>query len=294
MKIVLVAPGHKEITELVHGGGQQSCKDICQGLASLGHEMFLVGHPMTDLECLSKLFPYEEEEKNAPKILKYVVEQVQPDVILDSSAFHKAAYVDLGVPRVNRLPQPRQPGIKYPNTVVNSQWMADRNPAKVIMTAMKDEGYEDLVNDSWLNYVVYSGRDYPFKGFQHVQRIKAAGAPVISIENLDKDMYFDILAKAKYLLHPSVEDAAPRAPIEAAMMGVPTLCLNMSGTVDQILHGQTGYICNSLHDLYDKIVKPRELQSKDIREAMLNDRSYDKMIKEYENILQLAVDGETW
>lgn len=294
MKIVLVAPGHKEITESVHGGGQQSCKDICQGLVELGHEVFIVGHPMTDLECISKLYPYLDDEKNAVQILQFVCKEVLPDVILDSSAFHMAANVDLGVARVNRLPQPRQPGIKYPNTVVNSQWMAERNPAKVIMTAMKDEGYEELLQEDWSDYVVYSGRDYSFKGIQHVQRLKKAGAPIISIENVDKDIYFEVLAKAKYLLHPSVEDAAPRAPIEAAMMGVPTLCLNMSGAVDQVLQGRTGYICNSLHEVFDRIKKPRELSSSDIRDAMLSDRSYDQMIKQYESILQSAVNGETW
>jgi len=294
MKIVMVAPGHKEITEGIHGGGQQSCKDICQGLAKKGHEMFLVGHPMTDLSCVSKVYPYEPEEKNAVKVLKYVCNEVTPDVILDSSAFHTAANVDLGVARVNRLPQPRQPGIKYPNTVVNSQWMADRNPAKVIKTAMRDVGYTERMSETWHDYVVYTGRFYPFKGYEHVRRLQMAEAPIISIENIDREVYFDVLSKAKYLLHPSVEDAAPRSPVEAAMMGIPTLCLDISGTVDQVIDGKTGYVCSSLNNLYARMTQPRELKPSDIRNAMLNDRSYDQMINEYEQLLQNAVNGETW
>lgn len=102
------------------------------------------------------------------------------------------------------------------------------------------------------------------------------------------------LGGAWALLYPSTRDAAPRAPLEAAACGTPTICLDGDGTQEHAEHGVSGFVCADADEMVEAVGDVRYLDRAQIRAWVADAHPLARMVGAYEAALQAAADGEVW
>lgn len=108
--------------------------------------------------------------------------------------------------------------------------------------------------------------------------------------------FYDVLTGAKALVHPARRDAGGRVLLEAAACGCPSLVLDwyMSGNQDHVEHGVSGFICRDLNEMMDAAADVQYLDSKKMREWVLDTHSLDRMTNEIDARLNRLREGERW
>jgi hypothetical protein len=145
------------------------------------------------------------------------------------------------------------------------------------------------------NYLVFASRKHPLKGWPKAQELASrAGMPLLTVEGQDGALLWTLIGSARGLLHLSTLDAGPRLPLEAAALGVPTICYANNGTADHVQHGVTGFVCHNDDEVLAAIPKLATLDRAAIRQWVIEQHPFEAMIDGYEAALKAAAAGETW
>lgn len=286
MKIAILASRRSPTGPEVTGGLGLSMWEIASGLANRHHEIDLYCQPgegahLPNLTAL--VYP--------PALLD--VDWDQYDVILDGDHQHDLSRLRPDLKVVNRIGD-RECTWKPPNMVVASAYMANLYPvARVIRT-----GIDELKRTIWREekgYLAYMSGPHAHKGPLTAELVAAtAQKPLRRAEDLTGPEKWDFLGGAIALLFPSSIDAAPRLPLEAAIMGTPTLCLNNDGAREHVLEGCTGYVCRDWVEMVDKLGCLTELDWEKGKDWLYREHGYAQMIEQYEEALISVRDGGGW
>jgi glycosyltransferase involved in cell wall biosynthesis len=121
-----------------------------------------------------------------------------------------------------------------------------------------------------------------------------AGYELVYQEGLLGIEKWQLLGSASVLLHPTQNNAAPRLPLEAAMVGTPTVCLAGDGTEYHVKDGVSGVVCKTVDDLPDAIMAASKIDPDDCLDFVHVEHTYQAMIDNYLTLLTAVAEGETW
>jgi len=301
MRILIIADTQIPVSRNVSHGLGHSVLDIAQGLHKK-HTLFLSANYQSEFPY-GTLLPYkpivddrvcfDDEVQRHKKLMK---DFPQIDIVFDSSHLHLYNKV-CKLPTLNRICDIL---CEYnpPNIIVNTPFLQKtRYPnAKIIKTGI------DTTNIPFYDNRQKSGKWLFIDGAEPKQGQM--------IRNMVCDVYLDIdivrniygnekwrkIGHTPMLIHPSNHmDVAPRLPLEAAACGTPTVCLNTGGTPYHVEHGITGHICKDEKELQEYLLTGRgEFLASACKNWVLENHSYTKMIRQYEEHLIKVLDGETW
>ena len=77
--------------------------------------------------------------------------------------------------------------------------------------------------------------------------------------------------------------------IESMASGTPVIAMKMGSTAEVILHGKTGFLCESVEECVEAIAPATQLSRKDCREHVLNYFSVERMTDAYEAVYQQII-----
>lgn len=287
MRLVVLSDDRLPSRPDATGGLSRSLWDLADGLAARGHTVTLVAAP-------GSVFPRGRLITwGAPAAT------VEADAWLDGSHAHRLSQARPDLPVLNRIGDLEcrwQP----PNAVVASEFMQARYPAaRLIRTGVRDEAPDGLPAPD--GYLAYLSGEVAHKGPETArvvaqmarQPLRAYGerSEQGTVSGADK---WHVLAGARALLHPSTIDAAPRLPLEAALVGTPTVCLDGDGAQAHVAHARTGFVCKDAGEMVEAVRDAALLDRRAIREWVLEEHAFDRMIDAYEAALASVADGERW
>ena len=260
-----------------HGLGM-SAHSIATGLAEIGHDVILCAAKNSEFEA-GELLTFSNETAMA---LWYIREQ-SVDVVLDTSHHHKLSQLQPHAPVLNRICD-RECGYNPPNAVVNSEYMQSiYTGAKIIETGIKDPG---CFQDYDEGYLLFASRFDRELGYEMALEVAKQSGHELKVANrLSGEAKWELFANATALLHPSVNRAAPRLPIEVGFCGVPTICLDTDGTAHMVWDKCTGFICADVAEMVTAVSNLDLVYRSDVFEFMNNVHGYDQMIADYEMAL---------
>lgn len=260
------------------GGLSRSLYDLAEGLASRGHEVTLVG----------------AEGSEFPNLVIWGNPIPDADVYLDGSHAHLLSTKRENV--LNRIGD-LECAWKPPNVVVATEYMRGYFPnARIIKTGVKDEG---VFNPTPGNHLLFMGGTIGRKGPEIARTVartagfelRAYGEGLAPLRGKEK---WEVLSSALALLHPSLADAAPRLPLEAATVGTPTVCLDITGAAEHVAHCVSGFICEDPVEMVEAVRDIVLLDRNAVREWVLAEHSFEQMIDNYEAALEAVCLGERW
>lgn len=270
-----------------HGLGR-SAFDIAAGLLARKHHVTLFAAPGSEFD--GRLVIHDDEITRA----NYLAQNgtlAAYDAILDTSHHHQLSKLRPAWPVVNRVCDLE---CKYrpPNVVVNSPFMQAQYGGRLINTGIKLQDIPLCVEHD--GYLAFMGKQEPRKGWPEVGAVaRQSGKPLLIVDGATGAKKWQQLGHAAALLHPSF-DAAPRTPLEAAACGVPTLCLNKSGTPYHVADRLTGYVCSSYEEMSRAVHDTWLLSRYIMREWVADTHGYAAMVTAYEEALTAVADGERW
>ena len=155
----------------------------------------------------------------------------------------------------------RQKGV--PEFVEVAQRIRRRWPeARFVIAGEEDPGHPDSVSADWIR----SQKDIEFVG---------------RLPDVKK-----LLATADLFLFPSYREGVPRAILEAASMGLPTVAFDVPGVREVVRNGETGYLVperdvNALSDHVETLLEDETLRlTMGVSARELMERNFDKQIIE--------------
>ena len=159
-----------------------------------------------------------------------------------------------------------------------------------------------------------------FKG-QHLAVLAAlrAGQPLVLAGNVEDVLYYravirpllwisprvryvgeirgtqeHLLGAAALLQTPQWFDAFPLVVLEALACGTPVIALAEGGLPEQVLHGETGFLCKSVGDIAEAFGRLPEIRPERCRAWAEEQFSARRMALEYLDLYRVARDGDTW
>ena len=271
---------------------------IATGLARRGHTVTLFAGHGSEFEA-GRLVTHSQEQ--------YRLRANAFDALLDGSHAHTLSIEQPEWPVVNRVGDSECEWTP-PRVVVATQFMAQRYPGCRVVPAGVDVNAIPF-DEKGGGYLAFMGVLHPLKGPQRAARVAdmvqrelrlagpAAGGMSAEGEHLgvlEGQARWRFLGGAYALLAPSVHDAAPRTPLEAAACGTPTLCLDGDGTQEHVEHCVSGFVCADEDDMADALYDVPRLPRARVREWAAATHGLEQMIDGYEKALADAAAGVAW
>lgn len=293
MKIAVLSDTRRPtLPDCPHGLGK-STFDIAAGLA-------LRGHDVTLFAGLGSQFPYGELVVNVQEADR--IRHDTFDVYLDSSHHHDLSREHPGWPVLNRIADLEYP-YDPPNAIVESRYVGERLPrARFVAKGVDVDAISFSADHD--GYLAFLGRINAAKGYRRAlhlgERVHFAG-PNEAGAHLPR--YAGVLAGADKwrflgcalgLVLPSINDVAPRTPLEAAACGTPTLCLDGDGTQEHVEDCVSGFICADMTDMAEAVDYLPHLDRRAVRDWVAAHHPLARMIDGYEAALVALADGERW
>ena len=267
-----------------HGLGM-SAHSIANGLLVRGHDVTLCAAVGSEFDGRLQTFQHESEMAN------WYLNNTPVDVVLDTSHYHMLSKFAPHAPVLNRIAD-LECQYQPPNIVVNSLFMTDRYPsASLVNTGIIDPGAFRYNHDG---YLLFAGRQEQQLGWHLVNDLASQlDMPLRIASGLAGDDKWELFAGAAVLIHPSINRAAPRLPVEAGYCGVPTVCLAGDGSESVVIDGLTGYVAQGPSELPHAIEFAMMLDRSKVYDWYKENHSYDHMIDAYERLL-LEITEWTW
>ena len=284
MQIVVLSDDRMPLRPDAIGGLSRSLWDLADGLAARGHAVTLVA-------ARGSVFPRGQLITWGAGAMA-----IEADAWLDGSHAHLLSQARPDLPVLNRIGD-LECAWKPPNVVVATEYMRGYFPnARIIKTGVKDEG---VFNPTPGNHLLFMGGTIGRKGPEIARTVartagfelRAYGEGLAPLRGKEK---WEVLSSALALLHPSLSDAAPRLPLEAATVGTPTVCLDITGAAEHVQHCVSGFICEDPVEMVEAVRDAALLDRRAIREWVLEEHAFDRMIDAYEAALASVADGERW
>lgn len=287
MRLAVLSDERARTGATATGGLGRSMYAIAAGLAQRGHDVTLYAVPGSHFEW------------GTVKVGGFVARETPGyDAVLDGTHRHLLAAHRPEWPVVHRLGDREYRG-HAPNAVVASRYMRRYFPqARIVPTGITERPLLDCERES---HLLFMALNVPHKG----------GATAADVgETVGREVLFYgpgwpngpvlgtswqlALQSADALLYPSTIDAAPRTPLEAAMMGTPTLCLDLDGAQEHVEHCVSGFVCADAAEMADAVPDVALLDRQAMRAWVLDTHGYARMIDGYEAALHAVADGERW
>ncbi|MDE8535476.1 glycosyltransferase [Staphylococcus aureus] len=218
------------------------------------------------------------------------------DAVLDTSHGHWLSKACPSAPVLNRLADLEcvwQP----PNVVTNSPFMKARKGGRLVNTGIRPPANDWFNQQPRQRIALFMSGSPTHKG-QHTAATACtlAGWELNVQYWLPADLKWEALAMAAVLLHPSTIDAAPRLPLEAAMVGTPTICLNQDGAAYHVADQVTGFVCATVGEMVEvlSLGKLNRINPYTCREWADDEHGYEDAVAAYEALLTGLTRGERW
>lgn len=283
MKIAMI--GETRMPVLPYGGGGlgRATHEIATGLLELGHAVTLYALPGSEFTGDLRYLPH----------LPNMVGEF--DVLIDYSHAHEFSR---SVPNALNMLGDRECAFMPHNAVVETKYMQGFYPAsRIIPQGCK---VDDIPFSTWhLSYLVYMGANVGHKQPHIAQEIaNLSGREIIFIgpgfSEVTEEQKWLTLGRAAGLICPYTIDASPRAPLEAAACGTPTLCFALDGTHEHVKDGITGFVCRGVADMVECVNSLETLDPARMRAWVKETHDHHQSIQEIEKQLLLVVNGERW
>lgn len=268
------------------GGMARSVWDLADGLAARGHDVTLVGAPGSVFE-------------RGTLLLRGAA--IPPaDAILDGTHAHALSANRPDLPVINRIGD-RECAWQPPNMTTETRYMQAHYPAaRIIPLGMRDEAAEHFRATPGA-YLAFLALNVAHKGLETARQVAArAGIPLREHGSgtaggvVHGEEKWAFLAGALAVLYPSAIDSSPRVPLEAALLGTPTICLDVDGTQEHVAHCVSGFVCEDAGEMVEAVRDARLLGRAAIRAWALEEHSLDRMLNEYEAALARVAEGDRW
>jgi hypothetical protein len=219
------------------------------------------------------------------------------DVILDCSHEHKLSKQVHGIPALNLLGD-RQCRYNPPNAVVESNYMLKHYPTAKLISAGIDSNNIPFSNNHE-DYLVFMGLNVGHKQPKVAEEVaNMAGKDLIFIGNgfkeFDEGEKWIILGKALGLICPYTIDSSPRSPLEAAVCGTPTICLDGDGTKDHVIQNVTGFICINKNEMADHVKDLRGLNPQTMHDWAIENHDIKNVMNHTISFMEEIVKGNRW
>lgn len=219
------------------------------------------------------------------------------DVLLDYSHDHWISRNYYDVPVLNLIGD-RECPYQPPCAIVESMYMRDHYPQSRLVKAGIDLSgipYNSQPGD----YLIFMGLNTGHKQPEIAQEVaKNAGKEIIFIgpgfREVDEADKWKLLGGALGLLCPYTIDASPRAPLEAAACGTPTICLSTDGTHDHVVNGMTGFVCQDAAEMASRVRELGDLRRGNIRIWVKQTHDIEVTIVEIERLLREVEADRRW
>lgn len=300
MKIAVLSDTRRPTRSDGHHGLGKTVHDIASGLARLGHDVTLYAGEGSQFD---KLVVDASESQRANRLAR----SGNPyDVILDSTHYHDLSRLQPAWAILNRIGD-TECDYAPPNATVESCFMQTKcPPARVIRKGIDVDAIPFFAEAE--HYAVYMSQLIGWKGLDNAlelarqtNNVRFAGHNTYDIQDIpnyygvvtgwDK---WQLLGKASCIIHPSLGDASPRLPLEASACGVPTLCYADGGSAEHVADGVTGFVCDNLLDMREKMDVVSSLDRTRIREWVATNHRLKDMLLAYESALLQVADGVRW
>lgn len=271
-----------------HGLGI-SAHEIATGLCAEGHEVTLFAGRGSQFVGELEIGESELDIARSIDLDKF-------DAILDTGHGHWLSKLKPAAPVVNRLAD-LECRWSPPNIIVNSPFMQTRKGGKIINTGIMTSAGKWFNENQRAKIAIFMSGDAGHKGAEVARQVAArAGYTLEMVRELAGDRKWETLAMAGVLLHPSTIDAAPRLPLEAALVGTPTLCLSGDGARYHVADAVSGYVCRDGREMISHMTSENLtiLEPVDGRDWCLKTHGYRAMVKAYEAALTKVANGECW
>lgn len=219
------------------------------------------------------------------------------DVLFDYSHKHKLSQLFPDVPVLNMIGDKECPW-QPPNRVVESAYMQRHYPGAVIVPAginVSEIPFDGAGGDYLLFMARLCKGKHPEIAEEVAERagveLKVIGEPAYVVSEAEK---WRLLGGALGHLAPYTDDASPRAPLEAAACGTPTLCLTGDGTMEHVADGLTGWACQDAAEMAGRVKDLRGLSRENCRIWAKQKHDVETTILEIERLLAAVAAGERW
>ena len=275
-----------------HGLGR-SAHDIATGLARRGHDVTLYAGYGSEFDC----GPLVEDVHELGRANKLTYHGMMFDAILDTSHHHDLSRLEPSWPVVNRICD-RQCDWKPHNAVVNSPFMRGHYGGVLVNTGI-DTSEIPFPDPSDFSYFVFVGKREDRKGWDTAQQVaRETGVELKVVNGLTGPEKWELWGGAMAMLAPSLDDYAPRAPLESAALGVPVLCFDKDGTEYHVNHALSGFVCDEEETMAaiaaDIAAGTTLINAPEARQWVEVEHSYAAMIEAYESLLAAVANGERW
>lgn len=215
---------------------------------------------------------------------------------------------------------PPGPGYKRPNLVASSKAHARlfEEPARFVHYGLDLEkwGY----NYSKEDHFIHISKIARYKG-QHlaIKASRKTGAKLVLAGNIEDRLYYYSVIKPLLWISPAVKyigeiqgthhhlqkasaliqtprwfDAFPLVILEALASGTPVISFSEGGVPEQIVHGVTGFLCNTTNDLVFAIRNINRINPRYCRAYAEEHFSVQRMASDYIALYQEVIDGNKW
>lgn len=123
----------------------------------------------------------------------------------------------------------------------------------------------------------------------------AENDPNITIhKDVTHEFKIDKMQNAKCLLFPSkMGEPFGLVAVEAMACGTPVIALNDGAISEIVIHGKTGFICNTVEEMIDSVNKIHTIKPEDCRKRS-EEFSRINMAKNYEKLYYKILNGGGW
>lgn len=295
MKIAVIGSDRVPTKPGTDSGLANDLWEIADGLARHGHVVTLFGAPGSEL--------MRGWVRGHP--VDWAQEPCAFEAYLDGSHTHALSKAQPDWPVVNRLGD-SECTYQPPNGLVDSMYMQGKFPgARRVRKGMALERIPFCPTGN--GYLAFFARVHPLKGYETAVEAAALakrplrlagewlGAPIPGhVGVLQGEARWAFLGHADALLYPSVADASPRAILEAAACGVPTITLDRDGAREHVTEGISGYVCGNAQEMAEWVVAARQLDRHLIRAWAMDCWRLEPAIRAVEETLVAVANGERW
>lgn len=264
------------------GGLQRTTHARATSLLRLGHDVTLFAMEGSEFE--GRLKPVSDYPSDF-------------GVILDVSHHH---VISQGFPKLAVLNLILDQECKYqpPNAVVETEYMKAKYPKARRINAGID--VDTMPFDTFAgDYLAFMGGKDSHKQLAVAEAVSKMTGVRLEVINTgfsheEEALKWQMLCDAAALLCPYTIDAGPRAPLEAAACGTPTICLDGDGTKEHVFDGVSGFVCQGVDSMAKKVLEVDTLQSVQMRYWVKQMHAEMDAAERTERLLMKVANGERW